>query len=115
MNCVPSQRVDLNGRRFGRVRTLNIVSQIPGGGQSSLGTNSVSLKKRYREKESASDAQQSTCEFRPLLRRQALYPTELRAHYFDSKIFLPRAHSFLEQLFSAPMVDAHSRRCCELR
>jgi hypothetical protein len=42
----------------------------PGRGQSAFGINSVSPKTGFREKESASDAQQSTCEFRLLLRRQ---------------------------------------------
>jgi hypothetical protein len=44
----------------------------------------------------------------PLLRRQTLYPTELRAHYIDSKIFVPRAHFVLGQWPSARVVDADS-------
>jgi len=43
-----------------------------GCGQWAFGINSVLLKKGYWEKESASDAQESTCEFRLLLRRQTL-------------------------------------------
>jgi hypothetical protein len=54
-------------------------------------------------------------EYVPALRRQALYPAELRAHYVDSKIIVPSTHSIFGQLLSAPMVDAHSRRCCEPR
>jgi hypothetical protein len=78
------RRLDLNQRRFGR-ESLKYESEyhasIPlGRGQWAFGINSVSLKKGYWEKESASDAQQSTCEFRLLLRRQTLYPAELRAH-----------------------------------
>jgi hypothetical protein len=53
-----------NSAKLSRVATVSVP------GQSAFGINSVSLKKGYREKESASDAQQSTCEFRPLLRRQ---------------------------------------------
>ena len=56
---------------------LSIMHQFP---LAEANGRSVSLKKGYWEKESASDAQQSTCEFRLLLRRQTLYPAELRAH-----------------------------------
>jgi hypothetical protein len=31
----------------------------------------------------------------PLLRRQTLFPTELRAHWIDTKIFVLRAHVVL--------------------
>jgi hypothetical protein len=37
-----------------------------------FGITSVQPLTRFLEKESASDAQQSTCEFRPLLRKQML-------------------------------------------